>query len=393
MRHSIYAVCGSGAVGKHPLDADAWSGSSRFFFTEIQRRGSLGGTIGGELPFIQKLLYALRYFSPNRSGMMQRLYTSTGYRNALSRLLAAKIRSTEFPDHSVAVQLGSMYNVNAAFPDRCRRCSYHDGNFAMLLQSPHYPKRNISEKMANAALRYEKDVLTGQQAVFTMSEFLRQSFIRDYGIAAEKVHCIGAGINLPPEMTAQIQQEQTPKDYSVPDMLFVGADFDRKGGRILLNAFRQIRSAVPKARLHIVGPACPVKGFEAEPGVQWHGFLHKGNPADMKLLESLFAGASLFVLPSLYEPFGIAPLEAMLHRIPCVVSERWALPEIVPAGKTGEHVAPGNTEELGAKITMLLKNPDKLYGYGRVCRSWVTENFLWHHVVDRLDVFLQQIFP
>jgi glycosyltransferase involved in cell wall biosynthesis len=50
---------------------------------------------------------------------------------------------------------------------------------------------------------------------------------------------------------------------------------------------------------------------------------------------------SLFALPSLYEPFGIAPLEAMLNGIPAIVSGRWALKETVKAGVGRRKCRPG----------------------------------------------------
>ena len=50
--------------------------------------------------------------------------------------------------------------------------------------------------------------------------------------------------------------------------------------------------------------------LELAGGVRYHGFLSKSDPKDVEKLRELFRTCSLFVLPSLYEPFGIAPLEA-----------------------------------------------------------------------------------
>ena len=62
-----------------------------------------------------------------------------------------------------------------------------------------------------------------------MSEYLRRSFINNYGISAEKVVSIGAGINLD-----RLPEIDTEKDYSVGNVLFIGVDFERKGGNEVL---------------------------------------------------------------------------------------------------------------------------------------------------------------
>ena len=84
--------------------------------------------------------------------------------------------------------------------------------------------------------------------IFTMSDYLRRSFIEDFAVPPAKIRTIGAGVNL----------EQIPgprnKDYEQKKILFVGADFERKGGLELLRAFKMVRSVFPDAQLFIAGP-------------------------------------------------------------------------------------------------------------------------------------------
>src|SRR4029078_10081141 len=92
-------------------------------------------------------------------------------------------------------------------------------------------------------------------------------------------------------------------------------------------------------------------------GVVYHGFLRKQDPVDGLKLAQLFRDCSLFVMPSLFEPFGIAPLEAMVHQLPCVVTNGWALKEIVTPGETGELVEYGSAEDIAVKIIQLFSDP------------------------------------
>lgn len=388
----ITAICASGFVGTHPLDAASWSGSSRFFFGEIQKRGSLHACIGGEVPKLKKILLALRNtpIPPSKKIMIERMYMSTAYRNSLSRTLASKTEATEFPRGSTSVQLGSMYNLFGKFPSHVLRTSYNDGNLIQAINSPFYVQSNYSTRSIDQSIAYEKKVVHSLDIVFTMSEFLRQSFIHDYNVPEEKVCCIGAGINITPDLVDELlARDLSQKDYDRPFILFVAKDFRRKGGETVLKAFKKVQSTIPKAEIHFVGEIPDNLGsISPGKGVFFEGFLDKENPRHVEKFKWLFLRSTLYVLPAFHEAFGISPLEAMLNGIPCIVSNRWALKEIVPAGQVGENVKPGNTEELAEKMIALLSNPDKLRAYGERARPWVAENFLWDKVVDRLAIRL-----
>jgi glycosyltransferase involved in cell wall biosynthesis len=364
------------------------------FFSGKSKTEMLSGCRRRRIAVCPKTVLCSVKFLSNRSLMVRRLYTSIRYRRALSQLLIEKIRRCRFEKNTVAIQLGAMFNIHDAFPAGCLRMSYNDGNFISALNSPYFPRKDFSTKMIDAAVEYERDVQSGFDAVLTMSEFLRQSFIHDYGIAEEKVHCIGCGVNLKPDVVADmLSHKAAEKQYDNPDILFIGVDFLRKGGLTVLEAFRSVRQTIPNARLHIIGPRIPAEGFENEPGVIWYGFLHKNKESEAAVFNKILRQCSLFVMPSVYEPFGIAPLEAMLNGIPCIVTNRWALCETVPAGKVGENVEPDDAEELAAKILHLFQNPVQLQEYGAACRPWVESQFRWNKVVDRLETFLQEKFP
>ena len=251
----------------------------------------------------------------------------------------------------------------------------------MALQSPYFPS-GISTVQIERTLEYEREVNRGLDMIFTMSEYLRQSFVADFGIVPGKVMCIGAGINL------DLPTIEEHKDYSKASILFIGVDFARKGGYDVLKAFRSLRHRLPQATLHVVGPPKPPPEVAGEAGAIWHGFLDKNNEADALVFDRLLREATLFVMPSLYEPFGIAPLEAMSHQIPCVTSNAWALPEIVPDRICGRLVEPGNHEQLAQVLIELLRDPALLKRYGEAGREHVKGNYTWAKVVERLHAIL-----
>lgn len=215
--------------------------------------------------------------------------------------------------------------------------------------------------------------------VLTMSEYLRRSFIDDLGVSADRVVTIGGGMNL-----ETLPEPAAGKRYDTEEVLFIGVEFARKGGWHLLRAFREVRARRPRARLHIVGPHTLVVPSALEGGVVVHGFLDKRTDRGRAALRKLFADASLFVLPSLYEPFGIAPLEAMVYEVPCIVTNGWALREMVTPGHNGELVAVRDEPDLADKIAAALADPTTLARWGAAGRARALERYTWTSVVERM---------
>jgi starch synthase len=358
-----------GSVGSDPRSPKTWSGSCAPFVDALNSAGILNGAVGIEVPRFYDSVLRAKNFNGNRSVWRSHYYFDPAYRDALTRV-ARRVRVPS----PYLLQLGHMFSLPQAFPDR--RCiSYHDGNLAERLKSG-FGLAGISARRIDQALRYEEQVANQMAAVFTFSEYLRQSFVADYHVPANRVFNVGGGINL-----AEIPAMCPDKSYTAPRILFIGADFRRKGGPQLLEAFRIVRKSVAAAELHIAGPA----SLETVPeGVYFHGHLSKADPAQRHQLESLFRDSTLFVLPSLYEPFGIAPLEAMVYQLPCLVTDGWALRETVTPGLTGDLVAKGAVEPLASKIIELLSDPGRLVTMGRSGREQVLREFTWEAVARRI---------
>ena len=358
-----------GSIGSDPYSPQTWSGTMPFLVKSMKENGLLRDAVGIRVPKLQNSLLMAKNFDRNRAVWRKHFYFDPAYRSALTR--AGRSVSTESP---ILMQIGHMFSLPEAFPNR--KCvSYHDGNLPELLASG-YGVEGVSRKRLDQALRYEEQAAQRMTAVFTFSEYLRQSFIREYRVPAERVFNVGGAVNL-----AEIPEADPGKDYTAARILFIGTEFGRKGGPQLLKAFEIVRQSIPLAELHIVGPR-EVNGLPA--GATLHGHLSKAVPEQRAKLESLFRSATVFALPSLYEPFGIAPLEAMLYQLPVVVTDAWALREFVTPGFNGERVEKGSAEDLAAKLVSLLSDPAKLAEMGRQGREMVLGRYTWPAVANRM---------
>jgi glycosyltransferase involved in cell wall biosynthesis len=376
LQRTLLGVLGSGQIGYSAFDRRSWSGISYHLFTNLREQMAFHRAIGVELPRLPLRLMMLRHVHPDRATWQKHFYMSPAYRDGLTE----QVRRALLPEdrgHDV-LQLGAMYNVPSLVGPETLCFSYHDGNLARSAASPHAP-RSLSPRRVQAGLAYERKVYSGIDRVFAMSDYLRRSFINDFDVPAERVSNIGAGVNLD-----EIPEPTPDKRYDTQAVLFLGADFTRKGGPQLLEAFRRVRETHPRATLHIVGPKALTIPPEQSAGVEFHGYLQKSDPAQMAVLNRLFRECCLFVLPSLYEPFGIAPLEAMLYEVPAIVSGDWALQESVTPGVTGEHVRPGSVDDLVDRMRSLLGDPDALARMGRAGREHVLAHHTWPAVVRKM---------
>jgi glycosyltransferase involved in cell wall biosynthesis len=203
--------------------------------------------------------------------------------------------------------------------------------------------------MAGAAARRAR-------AVITDSEHGRQDVIELLEIPPAKVHVVPLGVAAGLRPPAKEQSDawrmahHLPADY----LLYVGARKGHKNLALLLEAMGAMRA---EARPPLVlsgarwGPADPLARLAARLGVA--GAVHfAGDLPDDASLACLYAGAALYVQPSLIEGFGLPPLEAMACGTPVLCSTAGALLETV--GEAAVTLAPEDPARWAAEITRLL---------------------------------------
>ncbi len=211
----------------------------------------------------------------------------------------------------------------------------------------------------------EKTIYENATQVLTMSQHVRQSVINQYQIAPAKVVSVGAGcnINFKP---VPLQNDH----YRNKNILFVGVEWERKGGPLLVEAFKLVLKKHPTARLTIVGcspqidqPNCEVVGR-----------------VSLEQVREFYSRASVFSLPTRIEPFGIVFIESMLYRIPVVAPRMGALPDFVEDEKSGRLVAPNDVNALAAALIDLLDHPEKCEKIGNAGYEAVKDRYTWEAV-------------
>jgi starch synthase len=364
-------------IGRDPFDPTCWSRLGYNLFRELRSQGLLYRAFGVEVPHPLRGVLMLKNFHRNRSHWARRFNLDPVYYRALTREIHKHLRDEDFAGENVILQIGGHYNGFFASKGRIATYSYHDGNIAGMMKSPFFPGTTLPH--ARRAYAYEKSVFKDMAKIFVMADYWRRSFIEDFGVDPRRVVNIGVGVNIdvPPVI---------PKDYSRKHVVFVGIDFARKGGENLAKAFRLLQDRHPDATLHVIGPPT-IPAALHRPGIRnlkYHGLLSREVPDEKtKLLDVLNKG-TLFVLPSLYEPFGNAALEAMLFRMPVIATNNWSFPDFVTA-RTGLLLDdPADEHEIADKMDAYLSDPRRSEEAGDAGRETVLARYTWDRVVAEM---------
>lgn len=356
-----------------PFGRSTWSGAAHHLFTAMLELGAEVEGVSGRPPRVAHVASRLLSAgSRDRDLLRLRAGIHPVRRWAAGAASWTRARRAD-PQPDVLLQLGIFYEPDR-FPGFSPRmtCSFHDGNLITGLRGA-----GVTSARGSLArlVRFERGAFGRKDLIFTTSDWLRRSFIDDFGQPEEKVVTVGAGPNFH-ELPAVPERETGPARF-----LFVGKDFPRKGGPEVLEAFALVREQRPDAELWIVGaPDAPAEA----PGVRNLGVISRSEPGGDARLTDLYSRATAYVMPSRYEPFGFVFLEAMSFGLPCIAASTCAMPEIVRDGETGHVVPPRDVPALAAAMSALADDPGEAHQMGAAGRRRVEEWFNWRAVAGRI---------
>jgi len=259
----------------------------------------------------------------------------------------------------------------------------------------------------------ERTAYRNADGVIAVSRSMKEDVHKLYDVPLERIRIIHNGINLDqykPTLDPQVL-DRYGIDREIPYILFVGRITRQKGIIHLVNAIRSI-DAGAQIVLCAGAPDTREIGAEMEQAVDEAG-RHTANPIiwipemlPKEEIVPLYSHASVFVCPSVYEPFGIINLEAMACETPVVASEVGGIPEVVIPDQTGllvpidprsaSDVEPANPQrfsaDLAGAINQLLRNPEASREMGKRARRRVEEHFSWASIaVKTLDFYRQTL--
>jgi glycosyltransferase involved in cell wall biosynthesis len=198
--------------------------------------------------------------------------------------------------------------------------------------------------------------------IITISEFSKQEIIRLTGSPQSKINVIYPGVDLThyfPKRDRSIL-EKFGISLKDPVLLFVGSEESRKNIGIVIRALARLKTIIPGIKLLKVGGS--QMGGDRKSLMHLihqlkleNDIIFTGQVAE-KELPRYYNAADIFIFPSIYEGFGLPPLEAIACGCPVICTNSTSLPEVI--GDAGIFINPDNTGELVTIIQEILNNKE-----------------------------------
>jgi glycosyltransferase involved in cell wall biosynthesis len=355
----------SGLVGAcfgDPHDPSTLSGVAKHLFDALERRFGLAARIDYRLRPWQRILVAGRSVRLSRSDWQERYHLNSlsfGFRSGNLRRAVSRVAG---PGDTVVQIFGVVQ------PGGTPYVVYADQTW--LMAAEHWQRwlpSQVGER--EEWIERERRMYQGARHVFTMAGPAAESLQLSYGVPSERVTVVGGGVNFDPLPVL------SGPDRREPVILFVGRDPLRKGCDTLVSALRLVRARIPDARLQVIGTS----DVPEEPGVEVLGRVSGRGP-----IEEAYRRAAVFCLPSRYEPYGLALVEAMAYGLPCVGTRVGGIPEIVVDGETGRLVGPDDARGLASALVSILDDPGRARSFGSAGRARVERELTWDAVAGRM---------
>lgn len=197
--------------------------------------------------------------------------------------------------------------------------------------------------------------------IITISEFTRQRIQYHMQVPREKISVIPNGVDARFNLQASSSRESLHATLGLPYrnyVLYVGSLEPRKNLKGLIEAWRRLQDHLPDdLGLVICGAKGPSRIYaEQDDEAALPPRVHFTGHVPDHLMPVLYARAEFFVYPSVYEGFGLPPLEAMACGVPVITGNRTALPEVV--GDAAYQIDPGDTDAIAEAILRLADDTD-----------------------------------
>jgi len=189
------------------------------------------------------------------------------------------------------------------------------------------------------------------------------------------------GVTVAPPGVDDVYLQAPPARLLSRTILFLGSWTFRKGIRDLVAAFSRVVEQDPSARLIVAGAHAPPETVLASFPEAARSAVCVAPPGSEQDLLALMHESAMMVLPSLYEGFGIAFLEAMAVGLPVIGTPTGGMADVIESGVNGLLVSHHEPNGLAEAITSLLRDPVRRQALGRAARA-TAETYTWERTAQ-----------
>ena len=240
------------------------------------------------------------------------------------------------------------------------------------------PKFDPTTRVSRVKHELTRRVYARASHLLPLSWSCRDSLMRDYGIPPERITVVPPGINLERYTCPDRSAASPDRPFNV---LFVGADFSRKGGDLLVALAG--RTEFQDVQFNLV-----TRSFQGPTAANLR--VHDKLTTNSDPMLQLYREADLFVLPTRADSHSIASLEAMAMGLPVVTTPVGGIVDIIEEGRTGFLIQRDDLEALADRVRRLRADRDMRLELGAAGRRRVESHFNGATVAATVVDLLQQ---
>jgi len=310
--------------------------------------------------------YGLKAFDSKKT--LRRYFFRTPYIFKQIQTLMAK-RFGQRSDIAFSFQVHSMFNTKL---EGIPYFVYTDRSHLANLQNPEF---NPEQLFSKQWITCEQSIYDQATLVFTRSTNISKSLVEQYNCPPEKVRCVYAGGTTPQELA----QDNSEK-YKSENILFVGRNWELKGGPELVEAFEKVLPDYPNATLTIIGCTPTLNN----PQIKVIG------PLSPSELSDYYEQASIFCLPTRTEAFGMAFVEALQYKLPIIGTNIEAIPDMIEDSHNGYLVPVKDSAAIAQALGKLLGDSDKCKQFGEHSYQIAQTRYTWEAVGKAIRIAIEE---
>jgi glycosyltransferase involved in cell wall biosynthesis len=230
-------------------------------------------------------------------------------------------------------------------------------------------KKNVLKNDLKIRLNKTLFFIENCKGIFTMSSWLAIYLKEKFPLNSHKVHFVGGGSNIDPSKIMNVRKNGKR-------FIFIGVDWKRKNGQLVVDAFNKLSKVYPDSELYIIGP-------KKLPNLKNKQIFYLGNLSFQDISHYLNL-CDFFVMPSKFEAYGLVFAEALIYGLPCIGKNLYAMPEFIENGKNGILIQNDDIRELFLAMKELFEYSYKYKNYVSMNHSKYLQLYSWDNVATKI---------
>ncbi|MCB9747048.1 MAG: glycosyltransferase family 4 protein [Candidatus Omnitrophica bacterium] len=372
-------------IKKDVLDRSSWSGTHYYIYKALEKYSGVIVPFG---PLNNRYLYLLKILNRISSNFFRKSF-NINHTKLVSKEYARVLKKKISEEKLDILFFPAGGALSAYLETNIPMVSLMDATCSLLFDY-YEGYKNLFSVSKKRCIHTDKKAL--QRSILTIycSDWAANSAINEYGIDKSKIHVIPLGANIEEAPKRKDVLEIRKVTPQVCKLLFIGVDWERKGGEIAYQTMVELNRRGIETELIICGVTPPAKFISEK--VRIEGYLNKNNKKEFSRLCELYKEASFFILPTRSECAGVVFCEAAAFALPILAANTGGVATYVGHEKNG-YLLPLDYDGVSYadKIEELWKNKNEYQEFCRNSRNKFEEELNWDKWGERVASLLKKL--